>query len=285
MYTAATLASIVEGVDSRPSGPVIDIGAGDGFLTELLVNQITNSAPMLAIDIDDFAKPLERGVRRLKANGANLPLRDQSVGLAATHFVLSRVHEIEATKIVHEISRVLVNGGQALILEPCLGMSTYHSMSNSYAGSLAAIARRTKARLQQHVGVNENIGLVCPALLQGAGLTITLTDLHIAKWFTAFPDIDPPDIEWLQRRAESLERQSSVDFMYAHTSRGGQLSDEISLIEDDGNQLLLTESGFLELREGRVGDIRRKLDDLERGVDSVGPVEFIPVVRVIAKKI
>jgi hypothetical protein len=127
--------------------------------------------------------------------------------------------------------------------------------------------------------IDENIGLRLSAMVRAAGFLPE--DLHIARWFSAFPSWGPGDEEWMSARIADLEAAGGADFLNAHTvgSTGFSHADEVIKFED--GRVRLTDRGFEAVQAGRIADLRARRDDLSGGS---GPVEMIPVIRVVARK-
>ena len=167
-----------------------------------------------------------------------------------------------------------------------LGLTTYHSSMDGNAGRLMGLARRTKAEFQSRTNdIDENVGLVLPREV-AHHLSVQSVDLHVAKWYTGFPE--PWDSSWaeaLRTRRHDLDRRDAVnDFVDAH-GRGEQVPVEGSsgrLVNEEGELVELTTEGFHRLQATRLADIDRTLHG---GADDDSPsVELIPVVSVAASK-
>jgi SAM-dependent methyltransferase len=113
-YPAAAIAKIVERLGLRPGRTVLDLAAGTGKLTRLLVPSGVN---VLAVEpVREMRAELERRVRGiavLAGTAEHIPLND---GFLDAVTVGQAFHWFDATQALREIHRVLrPGGGLALI--------------------------------------------------------------------------------------------------------------------------------------------------------------------------
>jgi SAM-dependent methyltransferase len=287
LYTPATLKAIFSGFPDGASGPILDVGAGTGFFLHSSLEFLDLTNPYgVCLDperslLDIASEPSVVG------SGEALPVATETIGVVLCHFVLSRVPHDVAWATLQEIARVMRPNAYFLAVEPCLALQTYHSPLGSEAGKLMAVARRMKVDYQREVNsINENFGIDLPDHVARL-LDIQLVDLHVARWFTTFPEgADADTAPWMRRRASELQRRSSsVDFLNAHGSSavaGIEPGPEIIGVAD--GSVRLTEAGFARLTQCRLEDLEHALAFAETGVRASGPIDLIPVVRVIGRK-
>ncbi len=113
-YPAAAIARIVERLDLRPGRTVLDLAAGTGKLTRLLV---PSGANVIAVEpVREMRTELERrvpGVATLGGTAERIPLNDGYVDAVT---VAQAFHWFNADAALREIHRVLrPGGGLALI--------------------------------------------------------------------------------------------------------------------------------------------------------------------------
>jgi SAM-dependent methyltransferase len=113
-YPAAAIAKIVERLGLRPGRTVLDLAAGTGKLTRLL---LPSGANVIAAEpVPEMRAEFERrvpGVAILAGTAEHIPLNDSYVDAVT---VGQAFHWFDADKALHEIHRVLVpDGGLALI--------------------------------------------------------------------------------------------------------------------------------------------------------------------------
>jgi SAM-dependent methyltransferase len=283
LYTPRTLRSILEPLAGVGGGPVVDLGSGRGYFLSQYLSQWSNSEPALRLDLDAELLATGLDVARVRASAAKLPLRSQSVGTILVHFMLSRVSEAIALAALSEAARVLRPGGKLLAVEPCLGMTTYHSPWNPGAGRLMALARRMKASFQaRHNHIDENFGLALPAAV-AEHLDVHSVELHVARWFSAFPESTAG--QWrdvVDARRRELETRDPVrDFVDAHGDTECPTVEEgPALVSLGADGIDLTTEGFRQLNRDRIDDLTSTLTD-ESGREAV---DLIPVVSVYAVK-
>jgi ubiquinone/menaquinone biosynthesis C-methylase UbiE len=113
-YPAAAIAKIVERLDLRPGRTVLDLAAGTGKLTRLLV---PCGANVIAVEpVREMRAELERrvpGIATLGGTAERIPLND---GFLDAVTVGQAFHWFDAARALREIHRVLrPSGGLALI--------------------------------------------------------------------------------------------------------------------------------------------------------------------------
>jgi SAM-dependent methyltransferase len=286
LYTAATMRSIVSDVEDLVTGSLVDIGSGTGFLLDAVRAKAGRERAAYAVDINPSLLPRTDGVIGIVASGDSVPLPSGNAAMVMVHFVLSRVPRKVSEGIVQEMHRLLAPGGLFLAVEPCLGLATYHSARDASLGALMGIARRMKADHQLQVNdVDENVGLELMRLVRQVGLTPTIVDLHIARWFTAFPEWSSADLGWLRSRAESLASADGSAFLNSHTDRISPLSEGAGLVEERAGILTLTSAGLSYTQVGRSADAADCAERLLAGEEPIGPIDLIPVVRVVGRKL
>jgi ubiquinone/menaquinone biosynthesis C-methylase UbiE len=113
-YPAAAIAAIADRCELRPGRTVLDLAAGTGKLTRLLV---PTGAAVLAVEpVPEMRAELERrvrGVAVLAGTAEQLPLRDASVDGVT---VAQAFHWFDADAALREIHRVLRPGGGVVLI-------------------------------------------------------------------------------------------------------------------------------------------------------------------------
>jgi SAM-dependent methyltransferase len=108
-YPAAAVAALVERLGLSPGRTVLDLAAGTGKLTRLLV---PSGATVLAVEpIPEMREQLERrvsGVAVLAGTAEQIPLDDESVDAVT---VASAFHWFDSERALRDIRRVLRRGG------------------------------------------------------------------------------------------------------------------------------------------------------------------------------
>jgi SAM-dependent methyltransferase len=285
LYTDRTLESIFSEIDDTTGTVTVDLGSGSGYFMDRLLDRFPALRPTaVALDIDPALLARQSTARRVQSDTSAVPFRDGSVDLVIAHFVLSRMSRQKASASLAEMARILRGGGRVLLLEPCLGMATYHSDEDPHLGSLVAMARRAKAEFQLSANdVDENYGLRLAAEV-GKHLTVGSFDLHVARWYSTLPhESHRIAREILQRRLHGL--RSDADGMRFLNSHGLGLADAAvseapGSTADVDERPMVTSNGLRLMQAGRARDIARSIDDPAVS----GPVELIPVVRVVAYK-
>lgn len=283
LYTEATARAIFADVTLDEGDTILDVGSGSGFFVDLLLRS-GEHPPVDVIRVDPDPVLLNQGARgrAIACSGEAIPLADGAVDLALCHFVLSRIPVDTAGRVVDEVLRVLRPGGVFLAMEPCLSLTSYKSKADPTLGPLAALGRSMKAQFQSRErDIDEDYGLRLPSTLDSLFQTV-LVDLHLARWYTPFPDSWEP-YSWAiwRRRVRDLQTRDAVsDFLDAHGTGITLSVDEApGLVTDTHGTPRLTEYGLQELN-------RRRLVDLEEAAagGDWSYVELIPVVRAIGRK-
>jgi len=92
-----------------PVGTVVDLGAGTGALTRLLLDR---AGEVIAVEPDDGMRAVLAeevpGVRAVSGRGESMPLPDGSVDAVLAS---SSWHWVDPVPALHEVGRVLVSGG------------------------------------------------------------------------------------------------------------------------------------------------------------------------------
>ena len=93
-----------------PEANVLDVGCGNGFIAHHLTALL--GKPVLGLDVgDNTAVP----IKFLPYDGRHFPVRDQSFDAVLLCYVLHHAHD--ARLVLNEVSRVLREGGLAIIYE------------------------------------------------------------------------------------------------------------------------------------------------------------------------
>ena len=104
-YPAAAIDWLVERLDLRPGRMVVDLAAGTGKLTRLLV---PSGAEVIAVEPIAAMRAKIEGVRVLEGTAEAIPLADASVDAVT---VAQAFHWFRAAEALREIRRVLRPGG------------------------------------------------------------------------------------------------------------------------------------------------------------------------------
>jgi SAM-dependent methyltransferase len=104
-YPAAAIERLAERLDLRPGRTVIDLGAGTGKLTRLLV---PTGADVVAVEPIAEMRARIEGARTLEGTAEAIPLADASVDALT---VGQAFHWFRAEEALREIHRVLRRGG------------------------------------------------------------------------------------------------------------------------------------------------------------------------------
>jgi SAM-dependent methyltransferase len=109
-YPAAAIALLVERLGLRPGRTVVDLAAGTGKLTRLLV---PTGAEMIAVEPIAQMRALIKSTRAIEGTAEAIPLADEAVDAVT---VAQAFHWFRADEALAEIRRVLrPGGGLALI--------------------------------------------------------------------------------------------------------------------------------------------------------------------------
>lgn len=113
-YAPEAIARLVAELELGPGMPVLDLGAGTGKLTAMLV---PSGADPVAVEPDPRMRArLERslpGVTALEGSAEAIPLDDRAVRAAV---VASAFHWFDSTRALRELHRVLADSGRLALL-------------------------------------------------------------------------------------------------------------------------------------------------------------------------
>lgn len=106
---------VVEVAGLGPDAEVVDLAAGTGKLTRLLLERF---ARVVAVEPDEALRALNPARERLAGRAESIPLADASVDGV---FVAEAFHWFDAAAAVAEIARILRPGGSLVVCfnEPC----------------------------------------------------------------------------------------------------------------------------------------------------------------------
>ena len=108
-YRPGPSPAAVEWILPAPVGTVVDLGAGTGALSRLLLDR---AQEVIAVEPDDRMRSIlteqVRGVRAVKGQGESMPLPDRSVDAVLAS---SSWHWMEPVATLHEVGRILVPNG------------------------------------------------------------------------------------------------------------------------------------------------------------------------------
>jgi len=100
---------VAEVAELSPDAEVLDLAAGTGKLTRLLVRHF---ARVVAVEPDDALRALIRGAETFAGTAEKIPLPDASVDGV---FCAEAFHWFDAPRAVTEIARVLRPGGSVVV--------------------------------------------------------------------------------------------------------------------------------------------------------------------------
>jgi SAM-dependent methyltransferase len=100
---------VAEIAELPPDSTVLDLAAGTGKLTRLLVRQF---ARVIAVEPDDALRALIRGAETLAGTAEEIPFPDTSVDGV---FCAEAFHWFDAPRAVAELARVLRPGGSVVV--------------------------------------------------------------------------------------------------------------------------------------------------------------------------
>lgn len=108
-----------------PEGLGLDLGCGDGILTDILFQRIGRKPRLVGIDPDpletDAAKKYDFYERIHTVGGAGIPEPDATFDYAISNSVLEHIPDLEP--VIKEVGRVLKPGGKFFYTVPC---PTFH---------------------------------------------------------------------------------------------------------------------------------------------------------------
>lgn len=172
--------------DSLPrDGRGIDLGCGDGGITELLRDALGARWSLTGIDPDgaELALAAARGLyeRLEQAEGASIDAEDASVDFVFSNSVLEHVEALEPT--LREVARVLAHGGSFVFTVP----SSFFSENLGPPGLLAWLATGTRDPAEYRRAIDRRLAhLRYPsveewrAMLATAGLELVEACLFIS---------------------------------------------------------------------------------------------------------
>lgn len=130
-----------------PDGLGLDLGCGDGILTEILFNRIGRTPRLVGVDPDpletDAAKRYSFYEQVLTVGADAIPVADATFDYAISNSVLEHIPDLEP--VIRELGRVLKPGGQFFFTVP--GPAFRENLSGSVFGTsreryLAELDRR-----------------------------------------------------------------------------------------------------------------------------------------------
>ncbi|HUS62495.1 MAG TPA: class I SAM-dependent methyltransferase [Acidimicrobiales bacterium] len=108
-YRPGPSPAAVEWILPADVGTVVDLGAGTGALSRLLLDRVRD---VIAVEPDDRMRSILTeqvpGVRALKGRGESMPLPDRSVDAVVAS---SSWHWMDPVATLHEVGRILVRSG------------------------------------------------------------------------------------------------------------------------------------------------------------------------------
>lgn len=117
----------------------LDLGCGDGILTDILFNRIGKRPTLVGVDPDvletDAAQSYDFYERIHTCGGADIPEKDATFDFVFSNSVLEHIPDLEP--VIAEVGRVLKPGGKFYFTVPCPG---FHA---NLAGSLSGRDRDT----------------------------------------------------------------------------------------------------------------------------------------------
>lgn len=138
------------GVDERLHGRWLDLGAGDGNLSNLLARR--GAETVVAVEYQEELLRHADATARVVGDAAELPLATSSVDAVV---VMDALHHLQADRLapcLAEVARVLRPGGPLFVCEPAptVARSVLQRALDSPIGSLTAFSRdkRTMVELE-----------------------------------------------------------------------------------------------------------------------------------------
>jgi SAM-dependent methyltransferase len=146
-------------------GPVLDLGAGYGAVTEELVRRARG--PVFALDRRVEAlrgHGTHAGAHGVAGEAQRLPFRDRSFGLLIAQNVFLWIRDVDVA--AREAARVLAPGGALVLIEPDYGGLIEYPEELALAPIWRAALRRA--------GADPLVGRRLPSALRAAGLEVTI---------------------------------------------------------------------------------------------------------------
>lgn len=126
-----------------PDGLGLDLGCGDGILTDILFRRMGRRARLVGVDPDPLetaaAKAFDFYERIHTVGAAELPEGDATFDYVISNSVLEHIPDLEA--VIAEVGRVLKPGGKFFYTVPC---PTFH---DNLSGSLLGTSREKYLRV------------------------------------------------------------------------------------------------------------------------------------------
>lgn len=174
--------------DNHPSGRILDIGCGDGYISSLIAKK--TGAEIYGVDVSGFAVKLaeKRGVKamRVDVDGKKLPYRDDYFDAVFCGDVIE--HVFYSDVLLDNVHRVLKPGGYVIISIPNIAswynrlflllgiMPSWVESSSVYTGNpfikkgsghIRAFTKRSLVGLLRFAGFRINDIKGCPVIGNG----------------------------------------------------------------------------------------------------------------------
>lgn len=287
----------------RKNNCILDVGCGSGYFTREIVKYQKGLGRVIGIDINldliqaahDLA-PLPNSPEFLVGDGLSLDFPNDHFDVTICHFVLSRVPEEKAMKILLEMIRVTKKGGTIATVEPCLGamVAQYY---NDYELSLGLTTlRRAKSELQKiEHRINENIGGLMNQIFAKLKLRKISSEVFALPWWTPPPfpstrlQTDQDLRSWYERRLSAIEKPDDENT----TKNYGKVVDAAQVLRYSKTEAMnipptlldrlgLSDDLIKSVQEHRIRYLKSLLSNSSD--EYVNDFEIIPVFAVVGKK-
>ena len=151
--------AVVQALELKPEMDIADIGAGTGFYSLLIAEQVGNSGSVFAVDVaDDFLRNIKRRASEINLNNIypvlskqkDTQLDSDSIDMA---FVCNTYHHFEYPQsMLASIHRALRPGGTLIVIDyrKQLGTSSSWVMSHVRSGKKSVIQEIEQAGFKLH---------------------------------------------------------------------------------------------------------------------------------------
>jgi SAM-dependent methyltransferase len=199
-YPAAAIDWLVERLDLRPGRTVLDLAAGTGKLTRLLVS---TGAEVIAVEpIEEMRAKIE-GARVLAGTAEAIPLEDASVDAVT---VAQAFHWFNADEALAEIHRVLrPGGGLALVWNVRDEQEPLHAAVSAILAPLEhGVPRGRRKKWAEVIGATETVTFQHEQLVDEDGLVERFTSV-------SFVAAAPPEVRAdVEEQLRSLAREAGT---------------------------------------------------------------------------
>lgn len=142
----AQVAEIQSVVKDLKSCRILDVGCGDGFLTNLFC---VNNNKVVGLDLEDKIPEGYKCFEFVRADAKKMPLKSKNFDLVVSFDVIEHIKDDES--FIRECRRVLKKNGRIVIGTPNRNRISYHFLS--------LLGR--KPSFPRHLGINPLYGEIC----------------------------------------------------------------------------------------------------------------------------